>query len=279
MYRCIECASAIFATVIRPLVNLMARFSTGPNAPGDVLETRLSGIEVKLNRIENACGARGTTSSPGSPPDPLITGLPPGWGPGVGTTSSAATPPSADSSTASVAELIAQVNALRQDLTEVQGQLENQAVQIEGETFKSLKAGEAWLTRNGVTSEQIWLLLDPISMIQMSDSVSPDEASASAGRIASAKIGDPSPEWTKYMATFSMEIPTIFGKGKDATKSIVRAGSLPAVPSYDEWNNSTGRNGVKDRLKEVLAAANALSCIISKTGAAPVQESTPRFRL
>lgn len=244
--------------LMKPLAQLLGKLSSGPGAePGDLLDTELKGLKQRIAHLESLgrvapvpapAGATvfGATGIPGLPATwhapPAAAPAPPAAMPPA--------PPPASAVGGIPSGVEADIKALQEQLRLVQGQLVSESVEVKSMLFSSLHALPAWV---GYPQYQRYphLFVDLMSFLSLSDNIKMDEASAAGTRVIQVKVGDSTPEYTAYLASYQMEVPTILGKGSNPNTTHTDR-TLPAVPTFETWDTGLGRDGVYDRLMEMI---------------------------
>jgi hypothetical protein len=150
-------------------------------------------------------------------------------------------PPSADDP---------RLNAIERELMELRGQMRMTGITFGEFTFDSPSEILAWMTKHGVL-HKAHLFTDPLSLMSLSDTVADDEETATKSRLDTQRVNDKCVEATRYRASFYLEIPPILGKrGDPATTTNER--TLAAVPKYADWDTGKGRDGVSNRLSDLV---------------------------
>ena len=141
--------------------------------------------------------------------------------------------------------------ALEKEVAELRGQLRMSGVTVGGFTFDSPSDVRAWLALHGLQGKA-YLFVDPLSLLSISDTMAADEKDATQERLNTERIKDGCTEATRYRASFLIEIPPILGKKGDPSTS-PNERQLAAIPKYEDWNTGMGRDGVVDRLTDILS--------------------------
>ena len=143
------------------------------------------------------------------------------------------------------------LETLEKEVAELRGQLRMSGVTVGGFTFDSPADVRAWLGLHGLQGKT-YLFVDPLSLLSMSDTMAADEKDATQERLNTERIKDGCTEATRYRASFMIEIPPILGKRGDPTTS-PNERQLAAIPKYEDWDTGMGRDGVADRLTDLLS--------------------------
>jgi hypothetical protein len=104
-----------------------------------------------------------------------------------------------------------EVRSLKAEVGTLQAESGQLAVTIRGHTFTSQSQATSWLIAQGATGHVTWFV-DAISLLSLADTVKADTDEVVGLRAQSAKVKDKSVVETKHRASFSLEVPPLFGK-------------------------------------------------------------------
>jgi hypothetical protein len=138
---------------------------------------------------------------------------------------------------------------------EMRDEASSHSVKMGTVIFTSAMFTHAWAARVCAVDQQPHFL-DPISLLSLSDTVKEDEFAASKTRENSTRVQDVSTDHTRLKASFSLEVPPLFGKTSDSSGTRATR-ALAGVPTYKHWDSGLGYDGVRQKLEIILDDGSA----------------------
>ena len=240
---------------IEPTLKLLSRSSRVSTDPGGKWEDELTGLASRVSTLESAQSNQPSTASVnflnhGSSNN--SSGLFQ-WNAQAPLSSTPTT------TTGSVVgdlrqEMLAlkeEVARLKADVKDLQDQAESDAIVIGSIVFSSKKFCQSWLVLHGAEGDP-HVFVDPVSMLSISTSdATQDEERAANQRATTAKVKDKSPYHTAYIASFSLELPPLLGKGGDSSLT-TNSRALAGVPRFVDFHPPSGREGIQQRILDYI---------------------------
>ena len=229
---------------VNPTLQLLARSTTVKSDPGGKWAQMLEDLKARVEAMEQqGSQATGTSSSKSS-------GVSFGWPLGA-TPSTSSWPPQAtapaNGTNDEVKRMQEEIKELRSELKDLQEQAESEAIIVGSIVFPSRGFCVSWMARHDVESDP-HVFVDAVSLLSLATSdVSLDEERAASLRATTAKVRDKSPYHTAYIASFSLEVPPLLGKGSDQSLT-TNSRALGGVPKYEDFHPPSGREGIHQRI-------------------------------
>ena len=243
---------------IEPTMKLLSRSSRTSADPGGKWDQELSSLSTRVSHLEttstknpgqssvnfmhrtgpnNSTGLFQWNSNPSQPPN----GMPPN-------------PPTGSI----VGDLKKELTSLREEVTRLKAEVkdlqdlaETDAIVVGSIVFASKKYCESWLLLHSAASDP-HVFVDPVSLLSLATSdASQDEERAANQRATTAKVKDKSPYHTAYIASFSLELPPLLGKGGD-TSLTTNSRALAGVPKFVDFHPPSGREGIHQRILDYI---------------------------
>jgi hypothetical protein len=225
---------------VKPVISLVKKATHAGGAPGSKWEDQLVSLDTKVTKLERDFTKQGGPSLPRQT-FPNVFG-------NIGGAGGLPTAKAPGGQNSDVTQDIKEINTR---IEELQNEIDSDRIRLGSITFKSVPHVQTWMVTNGAR-RHFHLFLDAMSFLTVSDGVTGDVGEALSFRAQSAKAQDTCTEQSKYIGSFSLEVPPIFGKGRDPNTTPNQR-SLGAVPAYEDWDTGCGHNGVRHRLEDMLS--------------------------
>ena len=244
---------------VNPTLQLLARSTTKKSDPGGKWAEMLDDLKSRIEKVEQGGVGRATQSGVAS--NSKMPGVSFGWpmsnaaSAGGGWNSQAAvnTPtmgPDANQVQWLQSEyhrMKEEINELKAGMKELQEQAETDAIVVGSIVFPSRGFCVSWMARHAVETDP-HVFVDAVSLLSLATSdVSLDEERAANLRATTAKVRDKTPYHTAYIASFSLEVPPLLGKGSDQTLT-TNSRALGGVPKFEDFHPPSGREGIHQRI-------------------------------
>ena len=164
---------------------------------------------------------------------------------------------SEDSGLANNNALMVMIQDLEDKLERVEGRVSCVPVMIGDEIFQS-KEDLTTFIQKSLPSNKFEYVLDALSLMEVVTDESSSFQEVMKQKEWTFKGKFRSPQVAKVVASYTLELPSMFGKGEASTHP------LPALKTYKHWNPHSLHGGVKGKLKQSLARyASGYKAIVS----------------
>ena len=242
---------------VNPTLQLLARSTSEKSDPGGKWALMLSDLKKRIEVMEQHGGqmnglqtSKSSGVSFGWPMQPLGVGTvgttPAGWSAQPSSTTSI-DPNSMQWMHEEFQRMKEEIKVLKTDLKDLQDQAESDAIVVGSIVFPSRGFCVSWMSRHEVASDP-HVFVDAVSLLSLATSdISLDEERAANLRATTAKVRDKTPYHTAYIASFSLEVPPLLGKGSDQSVT-TNSRALGGVPKYEDFHPPSGREGIHQRI-------------------------------
>ena len=247
-----------------PLLSLYFSVSSSAGTPGDKLDRQLAEIKQEINNLRTAKAvppARAYAPS-ATAAAPATFGL---WGdtkasgiagvPGLSGGSAGRMGSVADGSESLPSGLDARLNALEQTVRNIEDQLEGDRVDVMGIGFKSLSFTRAWLKLNANRAGAYVCFADAHALMTIAAKDLISSTEVIKFQSAATKSGYASAEDALVAASFSIELPSLFGKESDALEATKDSRVLPGIRTFKFWDANDGYTGARYVIARKVADA------------------------
>ena len=234
---------------MHPIIEFFSKFSSAKNCPGDKIEDELNSLKVDVALLK--------TQTTGAPVSSGIgvqaysnSGSGVTWGVTGGSTPTStglSAPMATNPSSRITVGIEARLSTLETKLSSLEEQLIASRVDLGGQVFKSKHSTAAWLLVHAPSSEGFIYFADPHSLLNVGSVDFTSTTEAITLEAHSHKSGYKSKEEAHVMASFTIELPEIFGKDPKASNASKDTRVLPAVKTYGDWDRGDGYNGARYR--------------------------------
>jgi len=254
--------------IAAPLYSLLTQVSSAKDKIGDVLWNRFDEVERKLANLEQSMKQEPSAATQHTLNQaPSVGQFSLGqtvWSSGVPSSNSrpTATQGVMEVEASSTPSLVEQVQKLRKEVEELQASIDTDSVTIGGKTFKSKRETKQFVALHSM-GKAIHAFVDPMSLVTIGNMVSATATEVAQERVLTNRIGDGSIEYSKYLASFRLQLPEAIATKKEA-KGENTSRTLSAMPTFEAWDTEEGRDGLKESIEEMVETGeNVVQEIIS----------------
>jgi hypothetical protein len=186
----------------------------------------------KIIAASSTTGGAPTTVPPNTP-----TFVPPSPGPQVGTMSP------------NLSEVLAQLNAVKAEMKQLQLRVVGKGVQIANRTFQSFDDVRTWVITN-LPIRRYGLFVDGVSIFEFFTHGHIDAETTYSSFYSQHRTGFQSTFEARVASSIQNLFPTVFGKSDSKMDT---AEALPALKTPDKWDSNDGNTGLRYQISRNMA--------------------------
>ena len=234
---------------VNPTLQLLARSTTDKTDPGGKWAETLANLKTRIEKVEQGGGGHPVHSGSATAKPQ---GVSFGWPTSSVSSGGWSTQASSDGNQSQWIQgefqrMKEEINELKTSMRDLQEQSETDAIVVGSIVFPSRGFCVSWMARHAVEADP-HVFVDAVSLLSLATSdVSLDEERAANLRATTAKVRDKTPHHTAYIASFSLEVPPLLGKGVDQSLT-TNSRALGGVPKFEDFHPPSGREGIHQRI-------------------------------